>query len=93
MYRTLRKGYGEAWICRPTMHGIENSYYSKNAKIREIYDRLKRQGDKQLFFLSSEAMIGRDGEACVDGIHFTDLGFQRYAELLYPIIKKRMIIK
>ena len=66
---------------------------SKNAKIREIYDRLKRQGDKQLFFLSSEAMIGRDGEACVDGIHFTDLGFQRYAELLYPIIKKRMIIK
>ena len=34
--------------------------------------------------------IGHDGEATVDGIHFTDLGFMRYAEILYPILEKHM---
>lgn len=62
----------------------------KNAKIGEIYRQLKSQGDKNLYFLSSERIIGTDDEACVDGIHFTDLGFMRYAEILYPILKKRM---
>ena len=33
-------------------------------------------------------MIGTDDEACVDGIHFTDLGFMRYADLLQPLIEK-----
>jgi len=29
-----------------------------------------------------------DGEATVDGIHFTDLGMMRYADLVCPVIKK-----
>ena len=33
-------------------------------------------------------MLGEDGEATVDGIHFTDLGMMRYADLVCPIIKK-----
>jgi hypothetical protein len=33
-------------------------------------------------------MIGADREATVDGIHFTDLGFMRYADYLEPYIKK-----
>ncbi len=27
-------------------------------------------------------MLGDDGEATVDGIHFTDVGMMRYADLL-----------
>ena len=33
-------------------------------------------------------MLGKDGEATVDGIHFTDLGMMRYADLVCPVIKK-----
>ena len=29
-----------------------------------------------------------DGEATVDGIHFTDLGMMRYADLLYPVLRR-----
>ena len=29
-------------------------------------------------------MLGDDGEATVDGIHFTDVGMMRYADLLHP---------
>lgn len=43
-----------------------------------------------LYLLSSKDIIGHDGEATVDGIHFTDLGFMRYAEVLYPLIKKHI---
>jgi len=33
-------------------------------------------------------MLGDDGEATVDGIHFTDLGMMRYADLLYPVLRR-----
>ena len=60
---------------------------SRNAKVREVYELLKKQGDRNLYFLTSERHIGTDDEACVDGIHFTDLGFMRYADVLQPIIE------
>ena len=53
-------------------------------------DVYKRQGEKNIYLLSSKDIIGHDGEATVDGIHFTDLGFMRYAEVLYPLIKKHI---
>ena len=40
--------------------------------------------------ISSKDMLGHDGEATVDGVHFTDLGMMRYAELVCPIIKKHI---
>jgi hypothetical protein len=60
----------------------------KNKAIASIFSALRKQGEKHIYYLSSRDMIGHDGEATVDGIHFTDLGFMRYAQLLYPLIKK-----
>ena len=62
----------------------------KNALLKESYKRLKKKGDKRVYYFSNEGMIGYDGEATVDGYHFTDLGFMRYAEKLYPVLKKLM---
>lgn len=59
----------------------------KNEALHAIYNNLKGR-DKNLYYLPSKDIIGNDGEATVDGIHYTDLGFMRYAEHLYPIIKK-----
>ncbi|GHT15346.1 hydrolase [Bacteroidia bacterium] len=61
---------------------------AKNAKLHEVFNRLKAKGEQNIALISSEPMIGTDGEATVDGIHFTDLGFMRYADYLEPIIKK-----
>ena len=41
-----------------------------------------------IYYVSSEDMLGDDGEATVDGIHFTDLGMMRYADLLYPVLRR-----
>lgn len=57
----------------------------KNACLDSIYARISRC-DKHVQLLRSERIIGTDGEACVDGQHFTDLGMMRYADTLTPIL-------
>ena len=63
---------------------------AKNETIAAIFQSMKKKGEKNIYLLSSKDIIGHDGEATVDGIHFTDLGFMRYAEVLYPLIKKHI---
>lgn len=62
----------------------------KNAALHRVFEKLKKDGEKRIWLLPSGNMIGTDGEATVDGIHFTDLGFMRYARYLYSVIRKRM---
>jgi len=64
----------------------------KNAVFREIFEKIKKN-DRKVRFVSSEKMIGNDNEATVDGIHFTDLGFLRYADYLTPIVRGELGIK
>lgn len=59
-----------------------------NVTLRRIFDLLKSKKEKHIFYVSSKDMIGEDREGTVDAIHFTDLGMMRYANLLYPILKK-----
>jgi len=60
----------------------------KNDTLKEIFNCLKKINEKNIILISSKNMLGEDGEATVDGIHFTDLGMMRYADLVCPIIKK-----
>ncbi|WP_321438285.1 SGNH/GDSL hydrolase family protein [uncultured Bacteroides sp.] len=69
---------------------IAQEVKERNETINAFFQLLKKRGEKNIYFLSSRDMLGHDGEATVDGAHFTDLGFMRYAELLYPVIKKHM---
>ena len=59
----------------------------KNRLLREEYDRIKEEGDNNVYYLATDNLIGIDGEATVDGIHMTDLGFLRIAKE----IQKRVI--
>ncbi|MCC8188134.1 MAG: SGNH/GDSL hydrolase family protein [Bacteroides sp.] len=58
----------------------------KNETLQCIFAAMQEQGEKYIYLLPSERMIGTDGEATVDGIHFTDVGFMRYAELLREVL-------
>lgn len=62
----------------------------KNAAQKALFSKLKKQGEKKIYYVASDKLIGTDGEACVDGIHFTDLGMERYVETLLPVIKKHL---
>ncbi len=60
---------------------------AKNDIWKKRYEQLAAK-DPNLHYLESDHILGLDNEATVDGIHFTDLGFTRYADLLEPIIRR-----
>ena len=67
---------------------IAKEVQRKNDTLKEIFNRLKEENERNIILISSKNMLGEDGEATIDGIHFTDLGMMRYADLVCPIIKK-----
>jgi lysophospholipase L1-like esterase len=62
----------------------------QNEEIRKTYERLLKDGYKNIYYICSEALTGNDHEATIDGIHLTDLGFDRIATTLLPVIRKAM---
>ena len=63
---------------------------SRNAAQLALYKKLSKAGEKKLYYVSTDGMIGDDGEATVDGVHFTDLGMMRYVEKILPVMKKAL---
>ncbi|MBR1927779.1 MAG: SGNH/GDSL hydrolase family protein [Bacteroidales bacterium] len=63
---------------------------AKNASMRATYERLKKAGESKLYYIKGDKMLGLDGEATVDGVHFTDLGMVRYTEYVLPTLRKAL---
>ena len=61
-----------------------------NARLRELYRELRRGGDKRVFYVPATDLLGRDGEATVDGTHATDLGFLRMADAIEPTLRRAL---
>jgi len=51
---------------------------------------LTEKGVTGLSYVPGETLLGNDGEATVDGTHPTDLGFQRMADALEPVLRKAL---
>jgi hypothetical protein len=60
----------------------------KYAEWETVHKQLIKDGYKNVCYVKSADFIGSDGEATVDGCHYTDLGFYRFANALYPFLKK-----
>lgn len=60
----------------------------KNEKLRQAYQALVERGVDGLTFVPPDRLASPDGEATVDGVHPTDLGFLRFAEVLTPILER-----
>ena len=69
---------------------IKEEVMLKNQAQKRLFARLKKSGEKKIYYIGAEGMIGDDGEATVDGIHFTDLGMMRYVDHVLPTIKKAL---
>lgn len=59
-------------------------------EIRKTYERLKKEGISNFYYLTTDKLIGNDHEATIDGVHLTDLGFSRMADAVLPLIRKAM---
>jgi lysophospholipase L1-like esterase len=47
-----------------------------------FYKKLAGEGDKNIYYLEGNNLLGKDGEGTVDGTHPTDLGFSRMADVI-----------
>ena len=77
----------------PTMlfdKGAERIFNNKNAAQKRLYEKLKKSGEKKIYYVETGDMLGTDGEATVDGTHFTDLGMMRYVDHILPVIQKAL---
>jgi lysophospholipase L1-like esterase len=73
----------------------ENGYWDKvlgtqvrqqNINIQTEILSLLQKGMKNLYFITSENMIGDDHEGTIDGTHPNDLGYDRMIQYITPLI-------
>ena len=64
-----------------------SSVMEKNEELNKQIQGTIREGERDLFIIKHTGAIDEDSEATVDGIHFNDLGFQRYADHFLKNVK------
>lgn len=62
----------------------------RNKVMKQLFARLKKSGEKKIYYVTADKMLGDDGDATVDGSHFTDVGALRYVENIMPALKKAL---
>ncbi|MGV8137329.1 MAG: SGNH/GDSL hydrolase family protein [Mangrovibacterium sp.] len=67
---------------------IYDQHCRQNETLFRIFNEQKKKGDKNIFYLKSDKLIGDDSEATVDGVHLTDMGFVRISQSMFPVIRK-----
>lgn len=76
--------YCDAFLKRDRSERYKNS----NKTQHEIYKKLIREGVGNLHYIKGENLIGTDGEATIDGTHYTDVGYMRYSDKLFKPLSK-----
>ena len=88
---TIRKNNADAPIVLVDLFGSTASVLDKegeksakkiNSDLRTEYEKMINLGYSNIFYIDSKNATGIDNEGTVDGVHFTDLGFIRYADFL-----------
>ena len=63
----------------------------KNAALKECFKKLKKAGEKEIYYMNGEKILDGHVEGTVDGYHFTDVGFAIFAKNICPIIRKHAL--
>ena len=81
------------FVEQPECHNdyIEENIYEKNNILKKEIQNAIKIGYKRIYLIESEDCIGKDNEATVDGVHYNDIGFKRFAEHLIIKLKKLKI--
>jgi hypothetical protein len=72
----------------PCVNGKRRSWTIANAALRKVYKGLLAPAWTGLRYVQPDDLFGPDGEATVDGIPATDVGFLRIARALEPVLRR-----
>ena len=71
---------------------VRKNLIKKNQQLKSEYVKLKSLNISNIYLFDEPHAIGIDDEGTVDGVHFNDLGFQRYAYYILKNLKKSQLI-
>jgi lysophospholipase L1-like esterase len=71
----------------PALPALAKRNADSRAVCKKAFDAIVAGGDKNLYYLTGDELIGDDGEGTVDGSHPTDLGFMRQADAFAGALK------
>jgi len=77
------RSYSDAFLITSKRERNETS----RAALRAVYEHLHAAGDKHLYYLPGEDLLGEDNEGTVDSSHPTDLGFFRQAQAFQNVLQ------
>lgn len=60
---------------------------AKRKELQKAYDTLRRSGISGIYYKKGDGLIGYDHEATVDGVHPDDIGMERFASQMLPVIQ------
>ena len=95
LVRTLRGAHPGAPIVlvehvRPSRPVPDDGWLKANALLGRLVAELRDAGLGALPVVRAADLLGDDGEATVDGIHPTDLGFSRMAAAIGPVLQEAL---
>jgi lysophospholipase L1-like esterase len=76
-----------------TIFGGLKYIQSQNNELKNAYNKLIEEGIENVFYLSSEGLIGFDHEGTIDGTHLNDLGMTRIANKIGNKINEILEVK
>ena len=74
----------------PVNPSRRGGYSRSNAELRKIFDQRVKAGDKKIFYIPGDKLLGDDGQGTVDRVHPTDLGFMRMSDEIEPVLKRAL---
>lgn len=66
---------------------VMSALKEKNQALQDFYNARLAAGDKNIYYMKGEDVLGEDVEGTVDNYHFTDAAFLRFANKLLPLLE------
>lgn len=98
-YRILRNAHPETpvfFVGQPMYPRVRfdecgaNDILGRQDAMLEVFNRLKKSGEKNIYFISAEKFLLNDNIGTVEGTHFTDIAFQRWATAIAKAMKGKI---
>jgi len=97
LVRLLKKERPEIPVLLVEGYFYEDTYFNADGRVkildkrralRKAFEILKATGTRGLYYKTGDGLIGNDHEGTQDGVHPNDLGMDRFATNILPVIKE-----